>query len=175
MMQKLLFSGFGGQGVLTLGQVVATMAMHKGKKVTWMPSYGAEMRGGTANCTVITSERIIGSPMVQSGFDVLCALNTPSVAKFLPKVRPGGLVLVNSSIVTEPVERDDVKTLYIDATNIAVEAGSIKVQNMVMLAGLLKATGMFALEDVRQALEEKFKGSKPELVELNMVAVERGM
>ena len=173
-MMKLIFSGFGGQGILTLGQIVATIAMNKGKKVTWMPSYGVEMRGGTANCTVIISDHIIGNPIVKTDFDVLCALNTPSIVKFLPKVRPGGLVLVNSSIVNESITRDDVDAVYIDATNIALEVGSPKVQNMVMVAGLLMATDLFSTEDIRQVLEEKFRESNPALIALNMAAVERG-
>ena len=175
MTKKLVFSGFGGQGILTLGQIVATIAMHKGKEVTWMPSYGVEMRGGTANCSVIISDSIIGSPIVQSGIDILCALNGPSIAKFLPRVKSGGLVLVNSSIVTAPIPRDDVEVVSIDATNIAVEVGSLKVANMVMIAGFLKATDLFALADVKAVLEEKFKAKNPELIALNIAAIEKGL
>ena len=175
MMKKLVFSGFGGQGILTLGEIVATIAMKQGKQVTWMPSYGVEMRGGTANCSVIISDSMIGSPIVQSDIDVLSALNAPSIAKFLPRVKPGGLVFVNSSIVTEPIARDDVDVVLIDATNIAVELGNLKVANMVMIAGFLKATDLFSMEDVKAVLEEKFKDKSPKLIPLNLAAIERGL
>lgn len=177
-MKKMVFSGFGGQGILVLGEVVATIAMKKGSNVTWMPSYGAEMRGGTANCAVITSDRLIGSPIVQSNIDILCAMNKPSVDKFLPKVRSGGLVLVNSSIVTEDVRtiRNDVDVLEIDASNIASEIGNLRVANMVMLAGFLKKTGMFTMEDIKAVLKERFAGARSkDLIPLNLQAIERGM
>jgi len=174
-MKKMVFSGFGGQGVLTLGQIVANIAMHQGKEVTWMPSYGAEMRGGTANCSVVINDFIIGSPIVQSNIDILCALNKPSVAKFLPKVKPGGLVIVNASIIKEKIERDDVKVVEIDATNIAVRLGNIKVQNMVLLAGIIRHTDIITLEEVRATIEEAFGTKYPELVALNLQAVEEGL
>ena len=174
-MKRMVFSGFGGQGVLTLGQIVATIAMNQGKHVTWMPSYGVEMRGGTANCSVITSDSMIGSPVAHPNIDILSALNGPSVAKFLPKVKPGGLVIVNTSIVKDPIERDDVEVVSIDATNIAVEVGNIKVANMVMLAGFLKATDLFTLEDVEAVLEATFKVKNPKLIALNLEAIKRGL
>jgi len=174
MTTRMVFSGFGGQGVLTLGQIIATIAMNKGKEVTWMPSYGPEMRGGTANCAVIISDSSIGSPQVLTEIDVLCALNMPSIDKFLPRVKPGGLVLYNSSIITEELSRTDVKSVAIDATNIAANMGNDRVQNMVLIAGFLKATDLFTKEDVRAALEDKF-GGKPELLALNMEAIEKGM
>ncbi|MCL2203687.1 MAG: 2-oxoacid:acceptor oxidoreductase family protein [Defluviitaleaceae bacterium] len=176
--KKMVFSGFGGQGILVLAEVVATIAMKKGDHVTWMPSYGAEMRGGTANCAVITSHRVIGSPIVQSDIDILCAMNKPSVDKFLPRVKSGGLVLVNSSIVTECVKamRDDVDVLEIDATNIAVDIGNQRVANMVMLAGFLKKTGLFTIEDITEVLHERFGGARSkDLIPLNLKAIERGL
>ena len=174
-MKKMVFSGFGGQGVLTLGQIVANIAMHQGKEVTWMPSYGAEMRGGTANCSVVINDFIIGSPIVQSDIDILCALNKPSLAKFLPKVKSGGLVIVNASIIKDKVEREDVEVVEIDATNIAVRLGNIKVQNMVLLAGIIKRTDIITLEEVRSTIEESFGVKYPELVALNLQAVEEGL
>jgi len=176
--KKMVFSGFGGQGILVLAEVVATITMKKGNHVTWMPSYGAEMRGGTANCAVIMSESLIGSPIVQSNIDILTAMNKPSVDKFLPKVRPGGLVLVNASIVTEDIRkiRSDVDILEIDATNIAVEIGNPRVANMVMLAGFLEKTGLFTLEDITEVLHERFSGARSkDLIPLNLKAIERGM
>jgi 2-oxoglutarate ferredoxin oxidoreductase subunit gamma len=172
----MVFSGFGGQGILVLGEVVATIAMNQGKEVTWMPSYGAEMRGGTANCSVIVSDKVIGSPIVQSNVDILCAMNRPSVDKFLPKMREGGLVLVNSSIVTDKVAREGVDVLEIDATNIAVQVGSLRVANMVMLAGFLKKTELFTLDEITAVLEQRFGGARSkELIPLNIKAIQRGM
>ena len=175
-MTRMVFSGFGGQGVLVLGEIVATIAMHKGKHVTWMPSYGSEMRGGTANCSVIVSDTMIGSPMVQSNIDILCAMNGASVDKFLPGVKPGGLVLVNSSIVTEKIKRDDVDVLEIDATNTAVKVGNLRVANMVMLAGFLKKTELFTLDDIIRVLKERFTGARSQdLIPLNIKAIEMGL
>jgi len=174
MTKRIVISGFGGQGVLTLGNVIANIGMHKGHNVTWMPSYGAEMRGGTANCSVILSDKIIGSPMVQNKIDMLCAMNRPSVDKFLPKVSPGGLVLINTSIVTEKIVRDDVKIIEIDATNIAVKVGMARVANMVMLAGFIKEAQLFTLADVEQELTARF-AKNPQIAEMNMNAIKLGM
>jgi len=176
MTKRMIFSGYGGQGVLVLGEIVATIAMNKGKEVTWMPSYGPEMRGGTANCSVIVSDGVIGSPIVQADIDVLVAMNIASVNKFLPKVKAGGLVLVNSSIVTEKIQRDDVDVIKIDATKIAGTVGSVRVANMVMLAGFLKKTDLFTLEDIVEVLKERFAGARSqELIPLNIKAIEIGL
>ena len=175
-MIKMIFSGFGGQGVLVLGEIVATIAMHQGKQVTWMPSYGPEMRGGTANCSVIVSDRIIGSPIVQENIDILCAMSVAAVNKFLPRVRPGGLVLVNSSLVTEKIQRQDVDVLEIDATNIAGKVGSLRVANMVMLAGFLKKTKLFTLDEITAVLNQRFAGARSQdLIPLNIRAIEYGL
>jgi len=174
MTKRIVISGFGGQGVLTLGNVIANIGMNKDHNVTWMPSYGAEMRGGTANCSVILSDKIIGSPMVQNKIDILCAMNRPSVDKFLPKVSPGGLVFVNTSIVTEKIVRDDVKIVEIDATNIAIKIGMARVANMVMLAGFIKEAQLFTLDDVAQELTARF-AKKPQVAEINMNAIKLGM
>ena len=175
-MTKMVFAGYGGQGVLVLGEIVATIAMHKGKEVTWMPSYGPEMRGGTANCSVIVSDTVIGSPIVQSDIDILCAMNGASVNKFLPRVKPGGLVLVNSTIVTDKIDRDDVEVIEIDATNIAGQVGNLRVANMVMLAGFLKKTDLFTIEDITDVLKQRFAGARSQdLIPLNIRAIEIGM
>jgi len=175
MTKRIVCSGFGGQGILTLGNVIAEIGLNKGLQVTWMPSYGAEMRGGTANCSVILSDKMIGSPMVQNKIDILCAMNRPSVDKFLPRVSPGGLVFVNTSIVTDKVERDDVKIVEIDATNIAVKVGSARVANMVMLAGFIKEASLFTIEDITQVLEKRFADKRPELIPLNIEAIKLGL
>jgi len=175
MTHRIVCSGFGGQGILTLGNVIAEIGLIQDKHVTWMPSYGAEMRGGTANCSVILSDKMIGSPMVQNNIDILCAMNRPSVDKFLPKVKPGGLVLVNTSIVTDKVVRDDVTILEIDATNIAVKVGNARVANMVMLAGFVKEAGLFNLDEITKVLEKRFAGKRAELIPLNIEAIRLGM
>jgi 2-oxoglutarate ferredoxin oxidoreductase subunit gamma len=171
----MIFSGYGGQGVLVLGEIVATIAMKKGKHVTWMPSYGPEMRGGTANCAVIISDKLIGSPIVLSDIDILVAMNQPSVNKFLPSVVPGGLAMVNPSLMTEKTDGGSVDVLEIDATNIAGQVGSLRVTNMVMLAGFLKKTELFTMEDIVEVLHERFGGSRSEeLIPLNIKAIEAG-
>jgi len=174
MTTRIVFSGFGGQGVLTLGNIVATIGMNQGKQVTWMPSYGPEMRGGTANCAVIISDSSIGSPQVLSDIDILCALNMPSVDKFLPRMKPGGSLLYNSSMITADISRTDITAIAIDATNIASNMGSLKIQNMVMLAGFLKATTLFTLDEIKATLQGKF-GNNPELLALNIEAIKKGL
>jgi len=174
-MKKIVFAGFGGQGIMTLGQIVAIMAMQQGRQVAWMPSYGAEMRGGTANCSVVISDMAIGNPYVLSDIDILCALNTPSVDKFLSRVRSGGTVLINRSIVTDDIARDDVRVISIDATNIAATAGSVKVQNMAMLGGLMRAIDLFTIDNVKRVLEDLFQDKSPGLIPLNLAIVKAGM
>jgi 2-oxoglutarate ferredoxin oxidoreductase subunit gamma len=168
---KIMFSGFGGQGILTLGQVVASIAMKKGKHVTWFPSYGAEMRGGTANCTVIISDKIIGSPIVSEEIDILCAMNIPSVMKFLDKVAPGGQVFTNSSIVSKPTERTDIDIMEIDATNIATKIGNPKVANMVMLGAFIRATNVVSEDSIEKVLRDTLGAKKAELLDLNINAL----
>jgi len=173
---KIIFSGFGGQGVLTLGQLVADIALNQGKEVTWMPSYGAEMRGGTANCSVIISDKVIGSPIVISNIDILLAMNIPSVTKFFDKIKAGGHAFINSSIVTENYmpKGENVNITPIDAATIAQNANNPRGANMVMLTGFLKQTNLFTLEEIEAALERRFK-AKPELVAPNMDAIKLGM
>jgi len=176
MTKRMIFSGYGGQGVLVLGEIVATIAMQKGKHVTWMPSYGPEMRGGTANCAVIISDTIIGSPIVLSEVDILVAMNQPSVNKFLPKMSNKGLLLVNSSLAADKAEKEGIDVLEIDATNIAGQVGNLRVANMVMLAGFLKKTDLFSLEDIKIVLEQRFAGARSkDLIPLNIKAIEAGL
>ncbi len=176
MMERLIFSGFGGQGLLTLGQMVANMGMNNGKNVTWMPSYGAEMRGGTANCSVIISDNLIGSPIVSNNITTLIAMNNPSVNKFLDGVSLGGNVIINSSMV-EDFECDKVKIFKVDATNMASNLGNIKVQNMVMLGAYIGILKNFSLLDVETVLKDKFLSKKngEAIIKLNMEAVKAGI
>lgn len=175
-MKRIIFSGYGGQGVLTLGVLVASITMKNGKNVTWMPSYGPEMRGGTANCAVIVSDNNIGSPIVLSHIDILVAMNQASVDKFVPKMNPGGLVIYNTSLVVNKPARTDVDYVELNASNIAVELGNLRVANMIMLAGFVKKTDLCSLDDIKNELPQHFKGARSaELVPLNLKAVEKGL
>ncbi len=175
MEERIICSGFGGQGVLSLGQIISILALNKDKNVTWIPAYGAEMRGGTANCSVVYSDELVGSPLINDRITVLVAMNQPSVDKFIDKVVPNGLVLVNSSVVTKEIERSDVNVVYVKATEIATQIGSLKFQNMVMLGAFIKNKDLFNIEDVTSAFEEKFSGEKAKFIPSNLEAVKQGM
>ncbi len=168
---KLTFSGFGGQGVLTIGLLLAEVAMEKGYNVTWIPSYGAEMRGGTANCKVIVSKHNIGSPFVKE-MDYLIAMNGPSFDKFEELVKEDGKIIINSSLVKGVESSKAIKA--VDATEIASSIGNLKVQNIVVLGKLFKELGIFDIEDARKVFEKKFTGDKAKLIDLNIEAFKRG-
>ncbi len=175
MIEKVICSGFGGQGVLSLGQILSLVNMHNGKHVTWIPAYGAEMRGGTANCSVVYSDELIGSPLITKDISILVAMNQPSVDKFIDKVVSGGLVIVNSSVIKNKIERDDVEVYYVDATDIAAEIGSAKFQNMVMLGAICEAKKQFTVDNIETAFNEKFTGEKAKFIPSNMEAVKKGV
>ena len=141
MQKEILIAGFGGQGVLFAGQVIAYAAMDSGKEVTWIPSYGPEMRGGTANCIVIVADGKISSPIVTS-FDTVIALNQPSLDKFEPSVTVGGLIVANQSMMNRAVKRGDLKVVTIPATEIAHGLGNVRVANSVILGALIAATAI---------------------------------
>ena len=136
MTKRYLFAGFGGQGMLLIGKFVAMACMLEGKHVSWLPSYGPEMRGGTANCSVIVSDDPIGTPMVDKA-DAVVAMNLPSLLKFEDSVKPGGVLVVNSSIIDRKVERDDITVVYCDANHIAEEVGNPKGANVAILGALI--------------------------------------
>lgn len=172
MEEKIIVAGFGGQGVLSLGQFVAYAAMYEGMEVSWLPSYGPEMRGGTSNCSVVVSDKPIGSPIIATP-DTLIAMNKPSLDKFVNKVKKGGLIIVNSSLIKEKVERDDVRVLYINANEIALEAGNAKTANIVVLGAFIKMTGILKAEDVKNTIEKIF-ANKPKVIPMNKVAFDLG-
>ncbi len=172
MEEKIVVAGFGGQGVLSLGQFVAYAAMYEGMEVSWLPSYGPEMRGGTSNCSVVVSDRPIGSPIIATP-DTLIAMNKPSLDKFVSKVKKGGLIIVNSSLIKDKVERDDVRVLYINANEIALEAGNAKTANIVVLGAFIKMTGILKAEDVKNTIEKIF-ANKPKVIPMNKVAFDLG-
>lgn len=174
MQHDVVFSGFGGQGVLFSGQLLAYAAMDRGLFVTWIPSYGPEMRGGTANCTVIVSDEEIGSPLVNHPACVM-AFNNPSVEKYEPLVASGGLLIYNASLTTRTITRPDVHAIPIHASEVAAELGNPRLLNMVMLGALLQLTDILPIEAVEAALEAHMSTRRPELLALNRQAVRRGM
>ena len=168
---RIKVAGFGGQGILLLGQGLAQCAMLEGYEVSWLPSYGPEMRGGTAHCHVRISERPIGSPLVAET-DVLIAMNRPSLEKFLPDVVPGGLVLFDSSLITERFERPGVRMVGVPATAIADELGASRYANMVMLGAFAAATRLFEVERLKASLPHFVKAKAT--LEKNAQAIDRG-
>ncbi|MFA5449720.1 MAG: 2-oxoacid:acceptor oxidoreductase family protein [Clostridia bacterium] len=172
MDEKIIIAGFGGQGVLSLGLFIAQAAIAAGKETTWLPSYGPEMRGGTSNCSVVVSDSRVASPLIPFP-DYLIAMNKPSLYKFVDKVRPNGVVIVNSSLIPDKVERTDITTIYVDAGVLAAEAGNAKTANIVVLGAFLKQSGLFSLDLAAQVIKEKFS-KKPYVIEANLKALELG-
>ena len=174
MKKEIIISGFGGQGVMSIGKNLVEAGMEEGFFVTWAPSYGPEMRGGTANCHVVLSDKPVGSPVFTYPTELI-AMNAPSIEKFGPLVQSGGLVFINSSVVSEKFERPDVKTEYVPCEDIAYELGNPKVANMVMLGAYVGATGALKKETVERMIHEIFTGPKAKLIPLNLAALQRGM
>jgi len=174
MERAVVFAGFGGQGVLLAGRILARAAMDAGLEVTWLPSYGPEMRGGTANCTVVLSDEPIGSPIVETP-DVLLAMNGPSLDRFEPRVAKGGTVIVNSSLINRASERNDLRTVPLPANDLARELGETRVANMVALGAVVRALELLPLESVQEAMAAELGGKARErLVATNRAALERG-
>ena len=174
MKKEVILSGFGGQGVMSIGKNLVEAAVEEDLEASWVPSYGPEMRGGTANCTVIISDGRIGAPLVERPSEVI-AMNRAALAKFEGSAAPGGTVFVNSSIVPDKVRRDDVKAVYVPCDEIAAELGNSKVANMVMLGAYVAATGVLKPETIEHMIQEMFTGAKAKLVPLNLEALHRGM
>lgn len=172
MEERIIIAGFGGQGVLSLGQLIAYSAIHEGKEVTWLPSYGPEMRGGTSNCSIVVSDKAVASPII-SHPDCLIAMNKPSLEKFIELVKPDGLVIVNSSLITEKISRKDVKAIYVKANDIAEETGSIKNANMVALGVFVAQKKLFEFDTIANVINEKF-ASKIKLISQIMIAYNQG-
>ena len=173
MTVKTVFAGFGGQGVLMMGYLLAFAAMRQGKHVTYLPSYGAEVRGGTANCTVVVSDEEIASP-VSSSPDCAVVMNNPSLLKFANLVRTGGTILLNSTLVQAAVNRTDVNVIQVPASDLAHELGEDRSANVVMMGAFAKATGILGLEAFKEALSDTNLGKKPKVLELNRRALEVG-
>jgi len=174
MNANILISGFGGQGILFSGKVISYAGLVDGKEVSWLPSYGPEMRGGTANCSVVLSSEPIGSPLVVTP-DVLMVMNLPSLDKFIDTVVPGGLVLIDSSIVDKKVTRKDVKCVYIPATKMANDAGLKGAGNMIMVGRLFKELALCSKDALDKGILKSVPASKEKLIESNRAAVKLGM
>lgn len=171
--RSFIAAGFGGQGILSLGQIVAYAAMKEGRFVTWIPSYGPEMRGGTANCSVIVSETEIASPVV-SRPDVLVIMNQPSLEKFESCLKPGGLLLYNSDLVRCDTPRSDVKALAVAANGLAASLGNDKVANVIVLGALSAHTDLVGETACRVTISDLFGKKKAALVDLNLQAFDKG-
>lgn len=173
MQEEFLFSGFGGQGVMFVGQLLSYAAMNEGFHVTWIPSYGPEMRGGTAHCFVVISEKPIGSPVVRRP-KVAVVFNIPSFEKYDPLVAPGGLIARNSSLIPASSRRTDITELAIPATELAEELGNMRLANVVMLGAVLAAHPVLPIQALEQALDEHIPSHRRELLGLNVDAIHKG-
>ena len=173
MITKTAFAGSGGQGVLSMGYILAFAAMRDKMNVTYLPSYGAEVRGGTANCTVCVSDEEIASPVASSP-DYAVVLNKPSLFKYQKLIKTGGIILINSSLVDGESDRDDIKAIKIPANKIALELGNERAVNMIMLGAFAAKTGVTSLESLIGGMSEVLKSKKAGLVELNKAGMEKG-
>ena len=174
MKEEIIIAGFGGQGVLSMGKILAYSGLMEGKEVTWMPAYGPEQRGGTANVTVIVSDERISSPIL-SHYDVAIVLNQPSLDKFESKVKPGGILIYDSFGILNPPTRKDITIYHIDAMDKAAEMKNSKVFNMIILGGLLKVCPVVSTEGLHSALYKTLPERHHNLIPLNMQAVDEGM
>jgi 2-oxoglutarate ferredoxin oxidoreductase subunit gamma len=173
MQTEFLFAGFGGQGVMFAGQVVAYAAMDTGKEVTWIPSYGPEMRGGTANCTVVVADEEIGSPLVNNP-PAIVVMNLPSLDKYEPLVKAGGVLVVNASMVDHEVQREDITSVAVPCNEIAEELGDRRMANIVATGALLALLPVLTLEDIEAALTAHMPGRYKHLLPKNFEALHKG-
>ncbi|MBQ7597767.1 MAG: 2-oxoacid:acceptor oxidoreductase family protein [Clostridia bacterium] len=173
MMNQILIAGFGGQGVLFAGKFLANKGLIEDKQVSWLPSYGPEMRGGTANCSVIVGDEPVGSPIVNEP-NTLVAMNLPSLKKYENAVVPGGLILVDSSLIAAKVERDDVRVCYVPATELAKNAGFSTLANMILMGKLLKESEDMSFEHTEDALKKVIPARKMNLLDVNLQALKTG-
>ena len=170
---QILIAGFGGQGVLFAGKFLAYKGLVQDKQISWLPSYGPEMRGGTANCSVIISDTPVGSPIITTP-DVLVAMNLPSLQKFVDTVVPGGKIFVDSTLIDAKVERTDVEVFYIPATQLAKDAGFSTLANMILTGKVLKEIDAVTFEGNRETLESFIPAKKASLIDMNCQALQTG-
>ena len=173
MNKEILIAGFGGQGILFSGKFLAYEGLIDGKEVSWLPSYGPEMRGGTANCSIIISDNPVGSPIV-SNPDILIAMNLPSLDKYENETKKGGQIFVDSSLIDRKVERSDVETYYIPATKLASDKGLSGLANMIMIGHMIAKSGIIPEENIEKAMQKVVPAAKQNMFDLNMKAVQLG-
>ena len=174
MKEDIIISGVGGQGVLSMGKLLAYAAMTEGKEVSWLPAYGPEQRGGTANCTVIVSDSKVPSPIV-SHYSVAVLLNQPSIEKFMPAIKTGGTLIYDTSSIIAPPERDDINIFSMDAMEAAAEMKNIKTFNMIILGGLIKIKPIVTMEHIMNALYKTLPERHHNLIPVNEQALLKGM
>lgn len=173
MEYQIVIAGFGGQGLLFAGKVLAYAALTEQRELSWLPSYGPEMRGGTANCNVIISDSPVGSPIVQNP-NVLMVMNTPSLDKYEKSVVPGGKIFVDSTLISRKVEREDVEAFYIPATKMAADMGMPTLANMILLGAIVKATGCITDEGMLAGLNKIIPAKKANLLDANLKCIQAG-
>jgi 2-oxoglutarate ferredoxin oxidoreductase subunit gamma len=174
MHEEIIVSGFGGQGTLFAGQLITYTAMDEGWCVTWMPSYGPEMRGGTARCTVIVSADDIGSPVIRQP-SICIVMNPDSMDKYEPLVKPGGLLVVNSTLVRTKSERRDIECIYVPANDLAAELGNVRMANVVLLGAMLGRRSIVSVEGIKRTLDQHIPNERKRIVEPNKRALDRGV
>ncbi len=174
MNEKIIMAGFGGQGVMLIGQLLTYSGMNEGKQVSWLPSYGPEMRGGTANCHVILSDAPVSSPIITKATSIII-MNNPSLGKFEPLVIPGGDIFVNSSLVDIEVERNDVNVYKIPANQLAIKLGSDKIPNMIMLGAYLAKHPVVSMDTLKSVMEKTMQGKKAAFIPVNLSGVQEGI
>ena len=174
MERSVVFAGFGGQGILFAGQILARAAIRDGLETFWIPSYGPEMRGGTASCTVIVGDDEIGSPVVDR-YDAAVVMNPPSLAKFAPRLTDGGLLIVNASLVSEPAPVAGLDELRLECTRLAAESGDDKLVSVVALGALVSRSGIVTPASVRRAITEVVGSKRPHVLEADLAAFDAGM
>ena len=173
MTHQILIAGFGGQGVLFAGKFLAYKGMVEDKNISWLPSYGPEMRGGTANCSVVLSDMPVGSPIITAP-DVLVAMNLPSLQKFVDTVVPGGKIFIDSTLIEAKVERTDVEVFYIPATQMAKDAGFSTLANMILMGKVIKETGAVRFDNNLETLKSFIPAKKEKLIDINCQALQAG-
>jgi len=173
MLEEIIIAGFGGQGVMSMGQLIAYAGMIEGKGVSWLPSYGPEQRGGTANCAVVVSDEPVGSPLVKRPSTAI-VLNNPSFDKFEPCVRPSGILILNSSLVVRASKRKDIKVIEISATDMANDLGNARVANMILLGAFLEHTKLVATDAIIESLKKVLSADKHHLIDINKRALQKG-
>lgn len=173
MTTQIILAGFGGQGILFIGKILAYMGLVENKELSWLPSYGPEMRGGTCNCNVILSDEPVGSPIISEA-DILIAMNLPSLDKFEPMVKPGGKIFMDSTLIERKVNREDVEAYYIPATKLAGEMNTPTLANMIVLGNVIKNCPELPSASLEAALKKVISAKHADMLEVNLKAIEAG-